>query len=309
MFCISGPRFVALIALFTSTLATTARAHEGLEHDIEASTESIRQHPEQFEHHLRRGHLLRLAGRLHDSLHDLEHARRLAPHEPHVLLQSGITLSALGRTAAAERALTACLDHGGRWASTYAELARARTKRGDKEAAIVAYRESLKLKPEVDIYLSFGELLESLGRIEAARDVYRAGVTRTRAELLTLALIRLELANGQPEAALALIDAALKDAPVKTGWLLQRAHVLEVSGDPELARSTRQAALREAQRVARENSSSMAYTQRAQVYLELGSYAAARRDVERALTLSPRYPAALELAQMLDRQSIPRSTP
>jgi len=299
---------LASVAGLVVALTTAARAHEGLDSDIQESSEAIRQHPDEFEHRLRRGHLLRLAGQLEGSLHDLEHARALAPHEPRVLLQTGITLTALGRFERAEQALTASLDHGGRWARTYAELAKVRVKRGAKAAAVAAYRESLKLKPDVDVYLSFGELYESLGRSAEAREVYRAGLTQTRAEILSLALIRLELASGHPEAALTLIDAALSSAPIKTSWLLRRAQVLEASGEPRLARTTRQAALVEAHRVAREHGSSMAYTQRAQVYLELGSHAAARRDVARALSLSPRYPAALELSEKLERQSLPRST-
>ena len=300
---------LGLVTSLVVALPASTRAHEGLDSDIQESSEAIRQHPGEFEHHLRRGHLLRLAGRLEDSLHDLAHARALAPHEPRVLLQTGITLAALGRNDRAEKALTASLDHGGQWARTYAELAKVRAKRGAREAAIAAYRESLKLKPDVDVYLSFGELYESLGRSADAREVYRVGVAQTRAEVLTLALIRLELANGHPEAALSLIDDALSTAPIKTSWLLRRAQVLEVAGEPRLARTTRQAALAEAHRVAREHGSSMAYTQRAQVYLELGSHAAARRDVARALALSPRYSAALELAEKLERQSLPRSTP
>jgi len=300
---------LGLVTSLVVALPTAAHAHEGLDNDIQESSEAIRQHPNEFEHHLRRGHLLRLAGHLEESLHDLEHARALAPHEPRVLLQAGITLAALGRSERAEKALLASLDHGGRWARTYAELAKVRFKRGAREAAVAAYRESLKLKPDVDVYLSFGELYESLGRTAEAREVYRVGVAQTRAELLTLALIRLELASGHPEAALSLIADALIGAPIKTSWLLRRAQVLEVSGEPRLARSTRQAALREAQRVAREHANSMAYTQRAQVYLELGFHDAAHRDVDRALLLSPRYPAALELAQSLKRQSLPRSAP
>jgi len=299
---------LGVVTSLVALLPAAARAHEGLDSDIHESSEAIRQHPGEFEHHLRRGHLLRLAGHLDDSLRDLERARALAPHEPRVLLQTGITLAALGRIDRAEKALLASLDHGGHWARTYAELAKVRVKRGAREAAVAAYRESLKLKPDVDVYLSFGELYESLGRNADAREVYRVGVAQTRAELLTLALIRLELASGHPEAALSLIDEALVLAPIKTSWLLRRAQVLEVSGEPRVARSTRLAALREAHRVAREHGSSMAYTQRAQVYLELGSQAAARRDVARALSLSPRYPAALELSERLERQSLPRST-
>lgn len=302
-------RVAGLVVLLASGGPATALAHEGLDQDIRESSEAIRKYPDQFEHHLRRGQLLRLAGRLHDSLHDLEHARRLAPREPRVLLQSGITLAALERTERAEQALTACLEHGGRWARTYAELAKVRAKRGDSSAAVIAYRESLKLRPDVDIYLSFGELLESLKRVDEARSVYRTGAAQTRAELLTLALVRVELASGHSQAALELVDQALQDAPVKTSWLLRRAQVLEVAGNPRLARATRQAALSEAQRVAREHGTSMAYTQRAQVYLELGFHEAARRDVERALQLSPGYAAALELSQTLERQSLPRGTP
>src|SRR5688572_29901670 len=139
---------VGLVIVIVSSGPTPALAHEGLETDIHESSEAIRQHPDQFEHHLRRGHLLRLAGRLDDSLHDLEHARRLAPREPRVLLQSGITLAALGRSESAERTLTACLGHGGRWARTYAELGKLRARRGATEPALAAYRESLKLKPD-----------------------------------------------------------------------------------------------------------------------------------------------------------------
>lgn len=298
-----------LAGLVVGSAPLTALGHAGLDTDIRESSEAIRRQPERFEHYLRRGHLLRLAGRLTDSLHDLEHARRLAPTEPRVLLQSGITLAALGRSERAEQALTACLDHGGRWARTHAELAKLRARRGATEAAITGYRESLELKPDVDVYIALGELLESLQRVGEARDLYRAGVARTRAELLTLALIRLELASGRADAALRLIDAALRDAAVKTSWLLRRARALEVAGKPRLARASRQAALREAQRVAREHGSSMAYTERAQVYIELGYYEAARRDVDRALRLSPRYPAALELAQALERQSLPQGAP
>lgn len=300
---------VGLTAALISSVALETRAHEGLDMDIEQSSEAIRHHPQQFEHRLERGQLLRLAGRLPESLRDLEQARRLAPHEPRVLLQAGITLAALGRTQQAEQALTACVAHGGRWARTFSELAAVHARGSHADQAIVAYRESLRLKPDVDVYLAFGKLFESLGRIGEARDVYRSGVEKTQAELLTLALIRLELASGRPEIAMALIDEALRLAPVKTGWLLRRAQVLEVVGEPRLARRTRQQALREAHRVAQQHANSMAFTQRATVYLELGFHDAARRDVERALELSPRYPAAVELAQTLERQSLPRGTP
>jgi len=300
---------VGLAAVFVSGMALEARAHEGLDLDIEQSSEAIRQQPHQFEHRLERGQLLRLAGKLPESLRDLEQARQLAPHEPRVLLQTGITLAALGRTQQAEQTLTACVAHGGRWARTFAELAAVHARRSHADQAIVAYRESLRLKPDVDVYLAFGKLFESLGRIGEARDVYHAGVAKTHAELLSLALIRVELASGRPRVAMALIDEALALAPVKTGWLLRRAQVLDVIGEPRLARSTRQQALSEAHRVAQRHANSMAFTQRAIVYLELGFHDAARRDVEHALALSPRYPAALELAQTLERQSLPQGTP
>jgi tetratricopeptide (TPR) repeat protein len=300
---------LGLAAALVSTLTVEARAHEGLEIDIEQSSEAIRQHPQQFEHRLERGQLLRLAGRLPESLRDLEQARRLAPHEPRVLLQTGITLAALGRTQQAEQTLTACVAHGGRWARTFAELATVYARRNRANEAIAAYSESLRLKPDVEVYLAFGKLFESLGRVGEARDVYRAGVAKTQAELLTLALVRVELASGRPEIAMSLIDEALALAPVKTGWLLRRAQVSEVMGEPRLARTTRQQALREAHRVVQRHGSSIAFTQRATVYLELGFRDAARRDVERALALSPRYPAALDLAQTLERQSLPQGTP
>jgi len=295
---------VALVCLALLGLgATEARAHAGLHRDIERATAAIESDPENAELYARRAHYLRLGEHYEKSLADLERGRELDPENQSVTVGLGLTLSAMGRDAEAEAALNRFISAGGRSVPAYSERAAVRARGGRYQEAVDDYSKALEIQRKVELYLTRGALQEAHGDLDAAAAGYREGFESLGgAVTLRLALIRVETNRREFDAALALIDEALEQVPVKTDWYLRRADVLQAAGKTQEAGSALTQALAEANRVVEKRATGIHLFSRAKVYVALGRTNEAKQDLEFVLLKSPRFVEGLELMAQLEAQ-------
>ncbi len=277
-------------------------AHPGAHHDIERISKLIESSPEQADLWIERAHHRRLAGEYDGALLDLKEAERLSPGNWDVIAHRGLTLALMGRGQEAEAALDRFLNNTPGSAITFVERARIRQASGRTELAISDLTASLAQSRDIEIYLERGRLQEALKRWDDAAAGYTEGLTFFGPiGSLQRSMVRVELARGNQDKALSLIDAAMAKTRSKAPWRLQRALVLESAGDTEAAHKERIAALDETNRILSKRITAIQLVQRAQVYLSLNRRADARRDLELAIEKSPRYGAALELKSKLNQ--------
>jgi tetratricopeptide (TPR) repeat protein len=279
--------------------ATAASAHPGLHHDLEVVSAAIVKEPTRADLYVDRAYLERLDEELDAALSDLDRARGLDPANLRVAAERGMTLSALGRDREAEVELSRFIAHGGT-APTFAERAKVRERLGRYNEAILDLGSAIALHPDIEYYVTRGSIQESRGDLAGAAAGYEDGRKKLGdAVTLDLALIRVETARKRYAAALALINAQLDRALVKTDWYLRRADVLAAAGRRDEALANRQAALREADAAVDRMGSGMNLYSRAKAQAALGRVDDARHDLELALEKSPRFAEAREMLAKL----------
>jgi len=286
--------------ILVAVLAAPAAAHPGLHHDIAGASEAIDREPLRAELYVARAYLERLDEEYDSALADVGRALELDPANLPAFAERGMTLSALGRDAEADAALTRFVQAGGT-GPTFAERAKVRERQGRKNEAIADYTSAIALRPDVEFYLTRGAIQESIHDLAAAATGYRDGREKLgHAVTLDLALIRVETARKRYSAALAVIDEQLASAAVKTDWYLRRAEVLTAAGRSNEARVARATALEQANLAVAQNASGIHLFSRAKVQAALGRVEDAKHDLELVLEKSPRFAEARELLAALD---------
>lgn len=295
----------ALVWALATFGAIEVGAHPGLDRDVERATEAIAQDPENAALYANRAYYLRLGEHLDESLADLEKGYELEPANQAVAVGLGLTLSAMGRDAEAEAALTRFLGAGGRSVPAYAGRAAIRARAGKFEEAIQDYTAALEIQRDVELYLARGALQEATGDLDAAAAGYHDGFeTLGGAVTLRLALIRVETGRGNYDSALGLVDEELQRVPVKTTWLLRKSEVLRAAGETEDADRTLNQALTEANQMIEKRATGIQLLSRAKVYMAMGRRDLAREDLEVVLQKSPRFAEARELLEQLEAHDI-----
>ncbi len=249
-----------------------------------------------------RGVLYRLEGILDESLADLNRAGQLNPSDREVRLQRGLTLSALRRDAEAEAELDAFLnaESGVGRAHGYAERGHIRARTGRTDLAVADLTAAIAVLPALDLYLARGKIQESAGQSAAAAAGYQEALTRLgHVPALTEALLRVQIAQGQFQSALSVIDQELAWAPVKTAWWLRRAEVLAASGQQAQAQTELEKGLAEANRVLNKRVTGLNLLARAKVLMAMGRFDEARSDLENCLSLVPTFAQCSELLNEL----------
>jgi tetratricopeptide (TPR) repeat protein len=293
-------RIVAFALLAIGVSGAAALAHPGPHHDAERLTEALSREPNRIDLLYRRAEAFRLEGRFEAALADLDRAASLDPGSRLVRLQRGLTLAALRRDDEAEKELTRYLAAPSPRAVAYVERARTRLRGGRLDAALADFSAALQLKDDVDVYLARGRALEQAGRLEEAASGYRAGLMRLPgAAALVDALVQVNVAQHQYEAALALVNEQMARASVKTQWLLRRAEIHDAQGRRDAAESDRRAALVVASFAVTKKPTAMNLTWRSRANLAAGRIDAARADCAAALSKSPRWAEAEGLMEML----------
>jgi tetratricopeptide (TPR) repeat protein len=249
----------------------------------------------------KRAYLLRLeARRLSEALSDLDRAAQLDPNDLEIVLQRGLTLSALGRDGEAEAELDDFIGRKADPARVFAllERGRIRARTGRPNPAIADYTAAIAIQPVLELYLARGQLQESLGQLAAAAAGYRDGISRLgRALSLITALVRVETARGRFQAALKQIDDELAQASVKTLWFLRRAYVLDAMGQSAQSQAELERALTEANRVLTRKATAIHLFSRAKVFVALGRPDDAKRDLEMSVRLAPGFAEARNMLQ------------
>ncbi|MCA9249970.1 MAG: hypothetical protein R3E58_00080 [Phycisphaerae bacterium] len=279
-------------------------AHPGAHHDIERVSRLIEAEPERAELWVERAHHRRLAGEYDAALEDLNQAERLAPGNWDVSAHRGLTLARMGKGQEAEIELTRFLEHTSGTAAAFVERARIRHASGRVEAGISDLTASLELSRDIGVYLQRGAWQESLERWDDAANGYQEALEFFGSlGSLQRAQIRVELARGNRDKALSIVDSAIATARSKVPWLLQRAAVLDAMEKFDEARRERLAALDEINRILQKKITAIQLVLRAEVYIALNQAADARRDLELVLKNSPNYYPAQELLSKLDGQT------
>ena len=311
-------------------LVTPTFAHQGLDPEIQEITEELAKNPNDVNLLIQRAWNYRKNGEFSNSLADVERANQLDPGNQEVLLERGLTLSGMRRDAQAEAALNRFLEEGaakvpGNIAArildssssgiskrtsdknvlqvALVERAHVHARRNKVGRALKDFTSAINIRPSTQLYLSRGQLQESLGKLKQAAAGYREGLVQMRNALpLTKALIRVEIQRQRYSKVLVLIDRELAGASVKTEWYLRRAEILDVMGRKKASQKAIQKALTEANRALRKRTTAFNRLKRAQVYLALNQQSEARRDLEVAVQMAPNLRKARELLEILRGQ-------
>jgi tetratricopeptide (TPR) repeat protein len=296
--------WLALVLGCLGNIPLTA-AHFGLDPEIEEITEELTKNPDNVDLLINRGQVYRSNGEFIQSLQDLERAWLLDRENRTVILQRALTLSALGRDQEAKAALDYLLqeEFDPKRVFALAERARIRARSGHLELAIADFTAAIQLQPTIELYLIRGNLQESLGKLEAAEAGYQDGLSKLGdAILLKNGLIRVQIAQKQYGAALALIDEEVTRSSVKTPWYLQRAEILALLGKSDATRLAYQQALSEANRMLGKRPTAMHLLTRAKVYYAMDRIEEAKRDLRLAGQKAPYLPEVDDLLRKLENR-------
>lgn len=282
-----------------------ALAHPGTHHDLERVDAALAVDPNNVGLLVQRAYFYRLESRFEDALTDLDRAERLDAESLEVQANRGVVLSALGRTAEAERALSRFLASGPGSSTTYLERSRIRARANRLDEAVADCRAAVSLEPDPEVILECGRLMETAGSLDEAALLYRRGLEGSGgAVVLRLALIDVETKLGRFQSALACVDEAIRSSTNNAGWYLKRAAILEQSGDLAGASLAREQALADVNRILAKRATAIHLVTRAEVYLAQGRTRDARTDLRLAIEKSPRYARAGELLAQLGDDSV-----
>jgi tetratricopeptide (TPR) repeat protein len=282
-------RLILLLVVTTSGTAFVPPAFSE-EDEVAGLTELLNQDPNNVDLLKQRAALLRLEQRHSESLGDLDRARLLEPNDRQIGLLRAQTLSALRRDQDAEVELEIFLrsETGRARVFALAERAEIGARAGRTGPAIADYNAAIAIEPALDLYLARGKLQEFSGQTGAAVAGYQNAISRLGpVPSLTNALIRLQIAQGQFQSALDVIEGELARTPNKTLWLVRRAEVLAAMGQPAQAKTDLGQALVEANRVLESKVTGLHLFSRAKVLIEMGLTQEAREDLEGCLALAP----------------------
>ncbi len=307
-----------LSILFGVTTGPLA-AHDGAHVDIQRVTAEIESAATpRPDLHLLRARLLRFHKKPAEALADCDRARDLAvtivadggpsPFAPwEEPLERALCYVDLERDDEAapllDRVIEAVPD---RAAAVLDARATLHVRAGELAAAIADVTRSFTLAPSVDRALRCGALLSEQGALEqAARGYQNALETLGDSLLVKDAWISVEIARGEYETALSLIDAELSRAAVRTSWLVRRAEVYEAAGNEPRRLIELRAALAEADRVLARRRIPMHLVTRGRILLDLGDPEGARRDAKEAKRLAPEFAGVAELLEEIESRGAP----
>ncbi len=280
-----------------------AASHTEPDHEIADQTQALEEEPDRPDLWIKRSQLYRSNGNFLEALNDLDRAGELDPDNTHILLERGLTLSALGRDVEAEVELDQFLDRelNSSMVVAFAERGHIRARTGREGLAISDFTTAIHIQPMVGLYLARGQAQETLGNLEASGLGYREGLSRLGNNvLLKKALIRVETAQHRYDEALRLIDEELARVIVKSPWYLEQAELLVLKGRVQAAQRAREKALVETNRALGKRTTALHRVYRAKVYISMGRLDEAKRDLQLAVQMAPYFVEAGDLLTSLE---------
>jgi tetratricopeptide (TPR) repeat protein len=252
-------------------------------------------------------------------------AQQTLPEALQGVFRSGVEAQKAGRLDEAEKAFLRVLREGGKAAFVYNNLGIIYQQRGDHARAIALFREAVRLQPDYAApRILLGASLLATGKIpEAIQELERGVKLQPREPLAHLQLARAyerasnlpgvvnqyrtlcDLAPQEPEYAYRLGTAYLRLAE-RSFQEIQRinprsARVYQSWGENCRARGQLDLAVRVFERTAQADPKLPGiHLALAQIYLEQGKQAKARKEIEQELAIVPESVAALALKQNLE---------
>jgi len=261
--------------------------------------------PADVEQRLQRAEALRRSTRLNEALDDLRIAEALRPGDARItLIRARIAVDA-ERWPAARTLLDALLAQRGPHAEALRLRANVLQQTGDDDGALRDLAAAAALGDDVDTHLARAALLEAHGRLAEAADALAEGAFATGSAVLYERLAELSLTLGRFDDALAHLDCARAEGPLDARHLLARARILEAAGRRDEARAARLQARDDADARLARRTTAFALAERGEAWLGLGEHARGVADLEAALALVPRLPAARRLLDTATRASQP----
>lgn len=277
-----------------------ARAHPGLQHDIEKVTEAIDGSPNQIDLLIKRARLYRLDHQPLRALDDLKRAAKRGATPDQIARERAFALADSGQTSAAETAINAHLKTQPADAKALAFLGSLCVKRGDTVSAIRAYRQSVDAAPNVETVVTLGWLLEKSQQLDAAAKLYRTALTQLgKPVVLIQALVDVETERGRFDAAMVLVNDMIQRVPVSTEWWIKRAEIHRLQGAHDDADTALETALTLANQSLRQKRTAIHLCSRAEILLLMDRFDAAMQDVDLAIELAPRFQPAKKLREQI----------
>ncbi|MBI5495612.1 MAG: hypothetical protein HY904_11360 [Deltaproteobacteria bacterium] len=158
----------------------------------------------------------------------------------------------------------------------------------------------LERGPDVDAAVELSRLQQAAGRPQDASATCHNALRRAgAAPVLVTRCVRLDVAAGRFDEALAHLDLPMERARNPVEWRLLRADVLAARGATRQAQAERALAVDDASRAAAARPTALNQLQHARALHAAGRVTEARAALERARTAAPRLPGVAELARDL----------
>lgn len=279
---VSGATACAVCAI-----APLAVAHEGPEHEIEELTQRMKENGETADLLLERAIEYAVLQKSAEAIKDLERALIYEPHSSTILRELGRAYLATGKSNEASAKIDQAIKH----AETDAELGSAwmvkcdiRRERKDYARALDAADEAIRAHAtSMEWYLTRSGLQRVLGLHRERIKGLEEGVKLTGSGLLETELLDAMIDGGKHEQALPRVEAELKDARLKSTWLMRRAKIRLAMNKREAAKGDLQAALEELNgRLGRSSPDPLVLYDRGQIQDLLGNREEAKKDYESA---------------------------
>ena len=230
-----------LIAIFgISVLAHWASAHGDASDYLEHLNKELKENGYQIELLLARAEVHRRQHRYDQSLKDLSQAQSLAPHNVDILYERSLTLHERGDYAEAITAIKQYLEEKPTSPRAYLALAATLEAQSLFLDAARAYDRAIRHQPKPipDYFIARADSYVAAGHehLDKALQGLNEAINLL-GPLLTLQRLALEVEMRQAnhQAALERVDVILQRAERKETWLVEKARILEASGDTEQA--------------------------------------------------------------------------
>jgi tetratricopeptide (TPR) repeat protein len=239
-------RVYATLTFVLALLPLTARAHGDVHERIQSATRAIENNPTNARLYIIRGELHREHQDYPAAHADYDHAEKLDANLAAVDLCRAKLLVDCGRLAAACAKFDEYLTQVPSDGRALIERARLLARMGQRKpaAADITHALTLLSEPQPDIFLDRAKLQVADGQPEAALHGLDDGI-KVLGPIVTLQLyaIELELSRTNYDSAVTRLDTIIKQSARKESWLARRGDILVLAGKTGAARNSYQGAL------------------------------------------------------------------
>jgi len=264
-----------------------ALAHDGPEHEIEELTERIKAEGESADLLLQRAIEYNVLNKTAEAIKDLRRALDFDADSSVIQQELSRAYFAAGKTNEAFDTVNRAIKH----TEEFSELASLlmvrcelhRSRKEHQKALDDADRAIRKHPVNAEWYHTRSLLQQQLGLKKERITGLENGIKETGSGLLEADLIDALIDGGKTEAALARIEAELKDARLQSSWLIRRAKVRLALKQEDAAKADLEAALAELNlRITPSARDPLLLADRGQAYDLLGKTEEAKKDYEQA---------------------------